>query len=933
MSVPRKTTYAAVCVLLVASVITPPFAGAQSPRNTAQKEPGIPADRSVRSERASRVPDEVTATGRYVVAYRPGKAGAARKAAEANGGKVESPSASSDYFVVRLPSKADPKAFAARMKVRPEIAYVEPVYLREISLVPNDTLWSELWNVGRVGAPAAWDSTRGDPNIKIAVVDSGVDAEHPDLAGRVDVANGFNLVDDTNDTSDVIGHGTHVAGIAAATADNALGVAGIADGCTILPVKVVGPNGTAASVDIAEGIRHAVDNDAKVINLSLAGYSYSQLERDAVAYARSKDVVIVAAAGNDNIYPVSYPARYPDVIAVGSTGSGAGNPRSAFSNFGPQLDLVAPGENIFSTVPTDTIPPRPSLYEPISGTSMASPHVAGAAALLASKNTTWTATQIEAALKASAQDLGISGRDDLYGFGLLRIDRAMQAAVPPSMPGIGDDNIPGVALTASPVSGSLDVLADSNDVFGIDLKADDQLSVSLTAAAGADYDVYVYGPKAGDVDIDAPLAGTSTGAYPRTLNFTASSAGRHYICVFAYSGTGSYKVTYSKKSPTISISAPTQTSWGGTAAISTKYSVPRSGRAVTLEQRIDGGNWTAVGTKTTGTNGSVSFTAKPARRTYYRVSVPYGNSKVFSATKTVTPRPYLTISAPTDVKTASSFTVTGYLKPKHVAGAKDVAIKCYLNGTLKKTVYATNANYTSSTGSVYTKYSAKFTLPERGAWTLKAYVPGDSMHATYTTAGKTVNVNRPKLSIYSDRTTVTYGKPATISGYLKTRAGTPLSGRKVKLQKSKDGSSWTTVETLTTSSKGRAAGTVKPSTKTMYRLRFSGDTKYMAINSSTKTISPKKFIGSGTFSVRFVQSPDYSLSSGKHRIKVIASREIRSVYIRNYERTWLSKLSSGSIPSQTTKTYYVSVPRSGKYHLVFENASTGKNNYVKWEIW
>ncbi|HSK47505.1 MAG TPA: S8 family peptidase, partial [Coriobacteriia bacterium] len=435
---PGTVLRAALSFALVISLSVPTYAGAARPES---ETGGVTAAHRSRADLAS----SSGTSGRVLVAYKPGKRSEAVASAKSRGASLVSTSERSGFVVVKTPASTSDKAFAAQIAKQDGVKYAEPVYTRRaaFSFTATDTYYPMQWGLERVGAEAAWDVTRGASTVKVAVIDSGVDAGHPELASQVDTANDYDFVDDDAVANDANGHGTHVAGIIAAETDNATGVAGLANESTLLPVRVLDAAGNGDTPAIVNGIRWAADHGARVINMSLAGGDFSQAEYDAVQYARGKNVVVVAAAGNNADWPVSYPARYPGVIAVGSIDNA--DALSYFSNIGAQIDLVAPGEDILSTYPlalTSTAFGQNG-YEMKSGTSMAAPHVAAAAALVAAKNTSWTPDQIEGTLKTTADDKGPAGRDSAFGWGVVRPDQALAAVAPSDLPSIGDDNIPG----------------------------------------------------------------------------------------------------------------------------------------------------------------------------------------------------------------------------------------------------------------------------------------------------------------------------------------------------------------------------------------------------------------------------------------------------------------------------------------------------------
>ncbi|QHN50240.1 hypothetical protein EPB69_14160 [Geobacillus stearothermophilus] len=298
------------------------------------------------------------------------------------------------------------KGLAAKLVQLPEIESVEPNYVIERTYTPSDPGYSKQWHLKKINAPKAWDTTKGSGQITVAVVDDGVQMNHPDLAGKI--VSPYNVL--TGAKSVPAGeHGTHVAGIIAASI-NKKGVVGVAPNVKIMPVNVFEGDG-ATSYDVAYGIVYAVDHGANVINLSLGSYSATVYEAEAVQYAVSKGVVLVAAAGNDDTYFPVYPAAFDPVIAVSATDSS--DWITDFSNYGDYIDLAAPGVNIYSTFPG-------SSYYGLHGTSMAAPIVSGTAALVLSKNPLLTRGEVENILRKSTVDLGGKGWDVFYGYG--RVD-------------------------------------------------------------------------------------------------------------------------------------------------------------------------------------------------------------------------------------------------------------------------------------------------------------------------------------------------------------------------------------------------------------------------------------------------------------------------------------------------------------------------------
>ena len=283
---------------------------------------------------------------------------------------------------------------------------------------PDDPYYGSQWALEKVDAPEAWRLSTGQ-NVLIAVVDTGADLEHPDLVGKLRTDIDYDFVNDDSVAADDHGHGTHVSGIAAAATDNGLGVSGMGWEANILPLKVLDENGDGWATDIVAAIRHAADNGADVINMSLGPPetapcpSYLQ---EAVSYAYAKGVLLVAAAGNSGAHVEIFPANCEHVLGVAATTSS--DSRASYSSYGDHVSVAAPGSRIYSTGWTgDGGTDCTSGYCHKSGTSMATPHVAGLAALVYSRYPTYTPDQVASAILDNADDLGASDWDMYTGCG------------------------------------------------------------------------------------------------------------------------------------------------------------------------------------------------------------------------------------------------------------------------------------------------------------------------------------------------------------------------------------------------------------------------------------------------------------------------------------------------------------------------------------
>ncbi|ADU30207.1 S8 family peptidase [Evansella cellulosilytica] len=305
------------------------------------------------------------------------------------------------------------KQLQYRNRVRPHMQRMEH---NETIDKPNDEFYEPYqWNLTQIFAEDAWNVSVGRTAVPIAIVDSGIDPEHFDLAEKI--MDGYNAFENNSAFEDEHGHGTHVAGIASAITNNHDGVAGVSWHNPILAVKALDHNAEGSSLSIAKGIVWAVDQGAKVINLSLGDSHDSNIMYEAIKYAYDQDVVLIAASGNDNVDTPMYPAAYDEVLTVAAVD--AFRERAVFSNFGNHIDVSAPGEHIPSTY-------LGNQYVMMSGTSMAAPHVAGMAGLIRSVNPSLTNEEVYDIIKKSCDDLGESGYDPYFGHGEINLRKALE---------------------------------------------------------------------------------------------------------------------------------------------------------------------------------------------------------------------------------------------------------------------------------------------------------------------------------------------------------------------------------------------------------------------------------------------------------------------------------------------------------------------------
>ncbi len=321
---------------------------------------------------------------------------------ELNAKVQPSPNVVKSPFVVL--EVGDVESVVKTLSKNSNVEYAEPNYVLKATWNPNDTYFSTSYQYGlfNTSANQGWDYARGSSSQEVAVLDTGVDYNHPDLDGKTNL--GYDFVDRDYTPSDANGHGTHVAGIAAAETNNGTGIAGMAPNTKILAVRVLDASGNGSLANIANGIRYAADNGAEVINLSLGCACNTQTLESAVNYAWNNGSVVVAAAGNDGTSQQFQPASYANAIAVGAVDRN--NNKASFSNYGTWVDVSAPGVDIASTYPGNS-------YTYMSGTSMASPYVAGQAALLTGQGK--SNAQVRAAIQNTADSVSGTGYYVRYG--------------------------------------------------------------------------------------------------------------------------------------------------------------------------------------------------------------------------------------------------------------------------------------------------------------------------------------------------------------------------------------------------------------------------------------------------------------------------------------------------------------------------------------
>ncbi|KNZ40935.1 S8 family serine peptidase [Acetobacterium bakii] len=335
--------------------------------------------------------------------------------------------------IIEVADTVDSDALVTELSENPNVLVAEKNSYIQTSVLPNDPLLSAEWQFERIGADATWNQVNNSETLVVAVIDTGLNTEHPDL--KENIVNGYDFVEGTTNVIDLSGHGTEVSGCIAAITNNGIGMAGITGTANIkiAPYRVGGLTDNDPNLDVGYICAALYDaagrSDVKVINMSFGGYMVSSALRTAVANAASAGKVLVAASGNEGSNPeyrgeLAVPASYNNVISVGATSDT--NEIAYFSQYNSMVDLCAPGHQIYTTN-------HDGAYQLASGTSFSSPITAGACAVLMAADPALSSAEVETILKETALDFGTPGRDDYYGYGMIQLDAAL-AKVTPSAP-------------------------------------------------------------------------------------------------------------------------------------------------------------------------------------------------------------------------------------------------------------------------------------------------------------------------------------------------------------------------------------------------------------------------------------------------------------------------------------------------------------------
>lgn len=468
------------------------------------------------------------------------------------------------WFVAHLNADMSVEQALATLSADPSVSAVKPDFIRSIprpirsfNASAADPDEGQQYALERIEAAAAWQIEAGKKSVVVAVIDTGVQLNHPDLAsqmwvnpnetqngvdddnnGFVDDIRGWNFVSGNNNPNDDNEHGTHCSGIIAATRGNGVGIAGTAN-VTIMPLKVLNAQGSGTGSDIMMAVQYAADNGASIISMSLGGTYFDEAEAEVYRDVIARGAVVIAASGNESSNQIGFPAGYEGVIAVGATD--VNDQIADFSNTGEGLAISAPGVDVLSTIPG-------SGYDSFSGTSMATPYVAGVAALLRSVDANMSVADVRQRLLDSADDLGAPGYDTVYGAGRVNARKALAnettpnptpAPTPNPSPAPGGNTSPERAMPIQP--GQYKGTCQSELWYKINLTRSAKIDISISGNQG-DLDLFV-------MDMDGQSVADS--AYDGSEEAISANvaAGQYLVAIAAYEGqSGSFSMNYSSSS-------------------------------------------------------------------------------------------------------------------------------------------------------------------------------------------------------------------------------------------------------------------------------------------------------------------------------------------------------------------------------------------------
>jgi serine protease len=800
-----------------------------------------------------------------LVKFRSTSTNAARQRALTGGGRAAS-AISGSY--ARVTSDAAAPELLRQLKAEPAVELAQLDYQRKLTASPNDQFYRQGRQnyLNTIRLPEAWNVSKSAGSQTIAILDTGIDLGHPDLAGRI--VGSYNAVSPGSSMADPIWHGTFVAGIAGATTNNTIGVAGAAWNARLLPVKVFDSQGNTSDSVITRGIDWAVAHGARIINLSLGGSGDGPVMHDAIKRATAKGVLVVAAAGNTGEWTPQYPAAYPEALAVGATDwSGA---LTGFSSVGDWVDIAAPGWNIGSTYPRPLTDPDSVPYAfGGAGTSFSAPMVAGVAALVRNKFPTLTPAQVMARLKATARDAGPRGLDPYYGAGLLDAYNALggrwAAELPMgSLPAPEPNDMPAraTAMAHTSITGAISVEGDV-DWYSVSSAAARKVVVTVTPptydednrAQNLDPILAVYDAKLqriGYQDSNEPEA-------TERLNVTLP-AGAAYISVNNYNGSrDSRTYTLSVAAGTLGSSTVGSTEWIWNTVPSDFASnvALTSSPVVTFQRDLDpatvntstvrllhGKTGGVVPSSVTYNVATKSVTIKPNAplqdNTPYQISIGavYDTANAiffggFSSFRTVNNAPTAITGFDATGRYASA-SLTWSLPPitdlDQVIVRRNTGTTPPSSPTTGTAVYAGTAAGATATG-----------LANSTSYAFRAWVQDRSGKLSPPVDTRLVGT---RATIATNTGAISYGGSVSLSGKVtRLDTGAPLAGVPVSLYaRTKNSTVWREVTRPTSSATGTVSYVHKPTVSTIYQWGYNGSPDLLGSRTADKLVEVRPTI-------------------------------------------------------------------------------------------
>jgi thermitase len=567
------------------------------------------------------------------------------------------------------------QAAIARLAHSPHARFAELDRLVAPSATVNDPDFASEWHLTTIHAPTAWDTATGS-GVTIAVLDSGIDSTHPDLYPQI--VPGWNFYDNNSNTADINGHGTAVAGAAAAASNNGIGVASVAYGARIMPLRITDPTGYAYFSTMAQALTWAADHGARVANLSYGGASGSSTVQSAASYFRSKGGVVMVAAGNSGALDNTAPTTAFMVVSA----TDRNDQLTSFSSYGSFIAIAAPGIDILTTG-------SGGIYQYWWGTSLASPIVAGTAALVLALRPDFTPAQVDSTLFASATDLGAPGRDIYFGYGRVDAAAAVQLAVGTPTP--PPDTTPPTVAIASPTGGTV------SGIIVVSVNASDNVGVTRV-------DLRINGQTlASDTTAPYQFAWDSTTVVNGTVTLTAAAydaAGNSSVSVPVSLNVSNSPPTDTTP-PKVAITSPTGGTVSGTVAVA--VSASDNVGVTRVDLRVNGQTVASDNVapyqfgwdSTTVVNGTVALTAAAYdaagnSAVSSPVSLSVSNSPAPPASDTTPPT--LAITNPANGSLVSgNVTITSAASDN--SGAAGITQSLYIDGALRSTATGSSLSY------------------------------------------------------------------------------------------------------------------------------------------------------------------------------------------------------------------------------------------------